>query len=733
MKGEAASPRVQAAAQRAGRVGLAALIAISGVLTNLPSASATTSGSAYTALPPTRLLDTRVAGEPNPIGPAGVLSLGVLGTFGSVTVPPGATAVALNVTVTDTTAASYMTVFPDGAPQPNSSNLNWTAGATVSNLVLVEVGSGGEVDFYNLQGQADLVVDLEGYFAPEPQASTAGSYVPLPPARITDTRPNSGEPNAGATLGTAGVLQVQVAGAGGVPAQGASSVVLNVTVTDTTTAGFLTVYPSGSPPTASNLNWAPGQTVARRVMAPLSSSGQVTVYNDLGSTDVVVDVNGYFSDGSAPPANAALFTPMVPARVLDTRQATGPLGSGGALEQGMADLDGIPASASAVAANLTVTDTTAASYLSVYPAANTGSSDLNWVGGDTLANLDLVTLNDNGTLNAYNAQGATDVVIDAFGYFVPLNPQPEIVTSLEPPPDIGLPYAGSLVGANGTAPYSFSLASGSLPPGMSISSQGVVTGTPTAVGSYQYTVSMTDSSSPANLVTDPLTLTVGLAADAVMPGEAGSVPLLGSALSGNGTPILDASPGTHLYFTLGAGGTAQWSSSEPPSAYPGAAALNAALAFPTAPDNSVIEGIISQCDPYWGLPDAQMGSCLNLPDYRGECSYWAAMNWSGSDPTAITANGNAVAARALAESALTGASYSAVPAVGELVSWQPDPPYYFAPYGHAAVVVGVNPSHFTYVVEEMNYGSNADNDWDIDLRVVSDDAHQPPSFAAPPA
>jgi hypothetical protein len=134
-----------------------------------PLASAT---GAYTALSPQRLLDTRTTGQTLPA--AGSLNLTVTG--GSV--PSAAIAVALNVTVTDTTASSYLSVYPAGETQPLLSNLNWVAGETVPNLVIVPIGSGGQVTFYNYQGRADVVVDLEGYFAPEATGSTAGSYVP---------------------------------------------------------------------------------------------------------------------------------------------------------------------------------------------------------------------------------------------------------------------------------------------------------------------------------------------------------------------------------------------------------------------------------------------------------------------------------------------------------------------------------------------------------------------------
>ena len=98
--------------------------------------------------------------------------------------------------------------------------------------------------------------------------------------RITDTRPGSGQANAGATLGAGSMLNVQVSGAGGVPTSGVSAVILNATVTNTTAASFLTVWPTGhARPTTSNLNWLPGWTRANRVVVPTNGAGQVSVYN----------------------------------------------------------------------------------------------------------------------------------------------------------------------------------------------------------------------------------------------------------------------------------------------------------------------------------------------------------------------------------------------------------------------------------------------------------------------
>jgi hypothetical protein len=114
--------------------------------------------------------------------------------------------------------------------------------------------------------------------------------------RITDTRTGSGFPNAGKTLGPAKTLDVQVGDASGVPATGVTAAVLNVTATNTTKQSFLTVWPTATTqPTASDLNWVAGQTVPNLVVVKLGSDGAVQVFNASGSTDVVVDVSGWYS------------------------------------------------------------------------------------------------------------------------------------------------------------------------------------------------------------------------------------------------------------------------------------------------------------------------------------------------------------------------------------------------------------------------------------------------------
>ncbi len=468
-------------------------------------AASSISNGAYTPLSPTRLLDTRTNGET--LGPNSSLNLLVLG--GSV--PADASAVALNVTVTDTTSDSFLTVYPTGQPLPLVSNLNWPSGETVPNLVIVPVGLGGEVTFYNDQGRTDVVVDLEGYFAPEPSNSTTGSYVPLTPSRIVDTRAGSGEPYSGDTLGPGGSLNIQVAGRGGVPASGVSAALMNVTVTDTTAPSYLTVYPQGdSQPLASNLNWLGGDTVANRVVVPVNpTTGQITVYNDQGNTDVVVDVDGYFTNGGTPPANAGLFSTISPIRLLDTRTTGQALGPGGILTHQLAGVDGIAPQATAVVTNVTVTDTTAPSYLTVYPGPTRPlASDVNWLPGQTVPNLTVATLSSGGSISVYNDQGNTDVVVDAFGYFGPRMPVSITTTSLTSG-SVGSSYSAVLQAAGGTAPYSWVLAVGSLPTGLTLSASGMIQGTPTAAGTSNFTVQVTDSTTPTpETASTQLSLTV---------------------------------------------------------------------------------------------------------------------------------------------------------------------------------------------------------------------------------
>jgi hypothetical protein len=248
----------------------------------------------FNPLVPSRLLDTRDGTGGFPIGPLSASSSLALQVTGRGGVPStGVSAVVLNVTVTGPTAHGFVTVWPDGGSRPLASNLNFVPGQTVPNRVIVKVGTGGRVDFYNLAGTADLVADVGGYFTDSTVGGRGARFVGLTPTRILDTRDGTGGYPVG-PIGPDSSYAVNIWGAGGV-VRGATAVVANVTVANPTAPGFLTAWPSDAPrPTASDLNFVPGQTVPNLVVVKIGIDGKIKLYNLAGTTDAVVDVVGYY-------------------------------------------------------------------------------------------------------------------------------------------------------------------------------------------------------------------------------------------------------------------------------------------------------------------------------------------------------------------------------------------------------------------------------------------------------
>jgi hypothetical protein len=239
---------------------------------------------------PVRLLDTRGSGNKvgKTDGTGTPYELTVAGVSG---VPStGVAAVALNVTVVDgeaTDVGGYVTVYPCGT-RPDSSNLNFVNGQTVPNAVIASVSAAGKVCFY-VYGKAHLLADVSGYF-------TAGFSALSAPTRLLDTRGSGNK--VGKTDGTGTAYELTVAGSSGLPAAGTlGTVAMNVTVVDgeaTDVGGYVTVYPCGTRPDSSNLNFVNGQTVPNAVIASASAAGKVCFYV-YGKAHLLVDVAGYFS------------------------------------------------------------------------------------------------------------------------------------------------------------------------------------------------------------------------------------------------------------------------------------------------------------------------------------------------------------------------------------------------------------------------------------------------------
>ena len=284
--------------------------------------------------------------------------------------------------------------------------------------------------------------------------TTAGStYTPSGPTRILDTRKGTGAPTAKVPVGSS--ITVQVGGVGAIP-WNVTAVALNLTVTDTAGSGFLSVVPAGDGESTSNLNYAPGQTVANSVIVPVSESGAITVYNTgpSGSVDVVADISGYFSQATGSGYSATTLD-----RILDTRTGTGAPEAKVAAKSGIpvtiAGVDSIPAGITAVAVHVTVSDTTGSGWIAAEPdgAGIPGTSSLNYGTGQIVSNTVIVPVASDGKIELYNGGGTTpvDLTADVSGYFSPTSTADYVPIS--PIRDWDSRVTGDSLPANGSQDY----------------------------------------------------------------------------------------------------------------------------------------------------------------------------------------------------------------------------------------------------------------------------------------
>jgi hypothetical protein len=421
-------------ARRAGfsraRTGVVAALVVA-LTASLTLTSASVAGAApptdagtFVSLEPARVLDTRSGnGAPQKqVAAYGTVALQVTGRGG---VPQtGVSAVVVNVTVTGPRAGGFVTVYPSGTPMPTASNLNFTAGLSVPNLVTVKVGADGRVNLTNnSSGSTDLIADVSGYYLAG-TATVPGAFVSLDPSRILDTREGVGA--AQAPVAPSGTVGLQATGRGGVPADGVAAVVVNVTATAPTAGGFVTVYPSGTGvPAASNLNFGPRQNVPNLVTVKVGTDGKINLVNfSAGTVDLIADVAGYYLAGTATVPGA--FVSLAPSRVLDTRDGTGTAQLAAEASEDLsvqvAARGGVPSKgAAAVVMNVTVTQPSSGGFITVYPTAylEPTASNLNFSAGQNIPNLATVKVGGNGRVSLINySPGTVHLIADLAGYFI---------------------------------------------------------------------------------------------------------------------------------------------------------------------------------------------------------------------------------------------------------------------------------------------------------------------------
>jgi hypothetical protein len=371
---------------------------------------------------PCRIMDTRKADGPlgGPTIPAGA-TRAIPVPSSSCGIPSNAAAYSLNVTVVPRAGVlNYLTVWPTGQSQPLVSTLNSLDGEILANAAIVPAGTGGSIEAFATD-ETDLVIDIDGYFVPP----TTGSlqFYPLTPCRILDTRKATGTFGGPSLVGgdiRSFPIQSSVCNVPGA----AAAYAFNVTVVPPPDGvlAYLTIWPTGGPqPVVSTLNSLNGIILANAAIVPAGSGGAVSFYAT-NTTDLVLDINGYFA---APAAGGLNFYAATPCRIVDTRKTPDGTFAGpimGASETRTFPLSqgpcGISDSAAAYSLNMTVQPSGYLGYLTAWPAgeAQPQVSTLNALEGQIVANAALVPAGTGGAVNVF-VTNATHVLIDANGYF----------------------------------------------------------------------------------------------------------------------------------------------------------------------------------------------------------------------------------------------------------------------------------------------------------------------------
>jgi hypothetical protein len=399
------------------------------IFTSVPLTISWTNWGDYYPITPYRSLDTRNGTG----GLSGPFTNHVPRTFqvtGSGGIPSNAIAVTGNLTVTGQTSSGYLFVGPNAAANPGSSTLNFPVGDDRANGVTVALGAGGTLSITFVAPSngpaAQAIFDVTGYFIS--LDASGATYHAIPPYRSLDTRNGTGGLSGPFTNHAPRTFQVT--GSGGIPSN-ATAVTGNLTVTGQSSSGYLFVGPNQTVnPGSSTLNFPLGDDRANGVTVGLGAAGTLSITfvapGNGPSAQALFDVTGYFTHDTT----GAVYVPLAPTRVLDTRNGTGglsgPFTNHAPRSFGVAGgSSGVSSDAVAVTGNLTVTGQTSSGYLFVGPnqTVNPGSSTLNFPLGDDRANGVTVGLGAAGTLSitfVAPSNGPTaQAIFDGTGYFVP--------------------------------------------------------------------------------------------------------------------------------------------------------------------------------------------------------------------------------------------------------------------------------------------------------------------------
>jgi hypothetical protein len=290
-------------------------------------------------------------------------------------------------------------------------------------VALALVGAGSVAVSASSSGAVGGVVQTAA--SPVTVSEAVNAFAPLQPGRLLDTRPGGATIDTlsarGGIVDAGGIVEVPVIGRANVPATGAAAVVLNVTAIGEDNGGYVTVFPTGTTqPTASNINYEPGQPTANLVVAPVGRDGKVSLFVS-SKAHLIADVQGWFSTDPG-------FTSLQPVRLLDTRSggstidsvssAGGAVAADGTVSVKVVGRGSVPASgAKAVVLNVTAIGETDG-YVTVFPSTTTqpNASNINYQAGSPRANLVVAPVGPDGQVSIFVSSKA-HVIADVQGWF----------------------------------------------------------------------------------------------------------------------------------------------------------------------------------------------------------------------------------------------------------------------------------------------------------------------------
>ena len=402
-------------------------------------------GLVYFSLPsPVRLLDTRPGASPNACSQPNAAILGNTARTQTARnfcgIPANAVAITGHITTVDS-GGGYLTLYPGDATQPIVANSNFTPNQVLNNVFTVRLGTVDGAFKIFVTSNTDVVIDVTGYYAPP---NTGGLYFhPLPvPVRLLETRAGQPvgcfKPNAPIPSGVAQLQQGN--NTCGIPAS-AQALVGNATTVSPVQQGYLTLYPNGATqPLIASSNYSGGDVINGPFTVGLGTGGMFKIFAST-TTELVIDVIGYYSTESVDMNGAGLlFKPLErPVRLLETRATPNDLpgcnktlmpSQSGFVYALSARIDcmglRIPNTARGIVGNVTVVSPTNGGYLTIWPnqmsqptVATSNFSIGAVLNRHFIVGLSAIAGSFNYAFNMGGSQFLSELVIDVSGYFAP--------------------------------------------------------------------------------------------------------------------------------------------------------------------------------------------------------------------------------------------------------------------------------------------------------------------------